>query len=177
MICGVVGRYIPEMAMGRIQNLLKEVKRASERLGTLPSNVEEFVHFTTYLNQLAGDTIAREAAAAADPDSPAEEAPVEDAVVSFKAMEGRQLDVGDLMELVKEFNIKTTSKQRTSFMELSQALSSLKSQVEFSRGSTEANGHRFVKVGVIRDWCGMVESLLGIGSRNSGYAGKRYKGI
>ncbi|KAF4734436.1 hypothetical protein FOZ63_026092, partial [Perkinsus olseni] len=145
-------RYIPEMAMDRIHRLLGELKEANEKLGTLPSNVEEFVHFTTYLGKLAGTDGKDAAASSGSPDGAREEGDDTrvgdgegEAVISLQAMESRQEDVGDIMDLVKEFNIKTSTKQRTSFMELSQALGSLRNQIEFSQGNTEANINRFIK--------------------------------
>ncbi|KAF4654403.1 hypothetical protein FOL47_009992, partial [Perkinsus chesapeaki] len=150
-------RYIPEMAMARIHDLSEQLKEANERLGHLPTNVEEFVHFTTYLGNLAGtsgkggegvrkDTKeVDEQASAAGAMVPVEEGMAVDESISLQVMEGRQQDVADLMDLVKEFNIKITTKQRTAFMELSQTLSSLRNQIEFSQENTEANINRFIK--------------------------------
>ena len=83
--------FIPDLAQKQSEKLMAELKAANETLSAKPNNVDEYVTFMSFLAKIS---------------------------VDFKVLLRRQLNIIDMFEIIKQYNIKIDPRLRSIFFEL-----------------------------------------------------------
>lgn len=99
--------FLPKLGHRQTSELTAEVKKAHDTLSTLPSNVDEYVSFTCFLEKTSHD---------------------------FKLLQHRGIYCLDLLEVMSSFHIRLDTRLRSSFSDLSLMLNALRQQLGTGTG-------------------------------------------
>ncbi|ESS30654.1 ATPase family associated with various cellular activities (AAA) domain-containing protein [Toxoplasma gondii VEG] len=116
-VVSVIQEHLPTLAGRVMTTLLQAIKGATTKLGEVPTDIDSYVQFNAYLQEVKGS--------------------------AFGEYEARCSFVSEIFDLVKKFSVKVDAALKAQFVELSQALSTLRTQIQFAVSASEANTERF----------------------------------
>ncbi|KEP65299.1 UNVERIFIED_CONTAM: ATPase family associated with various cellular activities (AAA) domain-containing protein [Hammondia hammondi] len=116
-VVSVIQEHLPTLAGRVMTTLLQAIKGANTKLGEVPTDIDSYVQFNAYLQEVKGS--------------------------AFSEYEARCSFVSDIFDLVKKFSVKIDAALKTQFVELSQALNTLRTQIQFAVSASETNTQRF----------------------------------
>ncbi|PFH34693.1 ATPase family associated with various cellular activities (AAA) domain-containing protein [Besnoitia besnoiti] len=113
----LIQEHLPTLAARAMATLLQQIKAANARLAEVPTDIDTYVQFNAYLQEMRA--------------------------TSFSAYEARCAFVSEVFDLIKKYALKTEGSLKSQFVELSQALNTLRTQIQFAVYASETNTQRF----------------------------------
>ncbi|CBZ51589.1 Dynein heavy chain family protein, related [Neospora caninum Liverpool] len=116
-VVSMIQEHLPTLASRVMATLLQNIKAANAKLGEVPTDIDSYVKFNAYLQEMRATT--------------------------FGEYETRCAFVSEVFDLIKKYSVKIEATHKNQFVELSQALNTLRTQVQFAVYASETNTQRF----------------------------------